>query len=124
MPIYPYVCSACGHEFDMLQKVSEDALKHCPECGEHSLRKKLTAAAFHLKGTGWYETDFKNKGTEKDQKEDQKPGQKEAGKDDAKGKKEGKKDDSKASDKKSTDKTPSTTSSQSKKNESKKADSN
>lgn len=62
MPIYPYVCTACGHEFDSLQKISDDPLKDCPECGEPTLRKRLTAPSFHLKGTGWYETDFKNSG--------------------------------------------------------------
>lgn len=62
MPIYPYVCTACGHEFDALQKISDDPLTECPECEEATLRKRLAAPAFQLKGTGWYETDFKNKG--------------------------------------------------------------
>jgi putative FmdB family regulatory protein len=66
MPIYPYVCTACGHEFDALQKISDDPLKDCPECGESSLRKRLAAPAFQLKGTGWYETDFKNSGKGKE----------------------------------------------------------
>lgn len=61
MPIYPYICERCNYEFDRLQKISDDPLKVCPECGTEALRKKLTAAAFHLKGTGWYETDFKDK---------------------------------------------------------------
>ncbi|MDZ7840502.1 MAG: FmdB family zinc ribbon protein [Gammaproteobacteria bacterium] len=60
MPIYPYVCTACGHEFDALQKISDDPLTECPECGEATLRKRLAAPAFQLKGTGWYETDFKH----------------------------------------------------------------
>lgn len=60
MPIYPYVCTACGHEFDALQKLSDDPLTECPECGEATLRKRLAAPAFQLKGTGWYETDFKH----------------------------------------------------------------
>lgn len=62
MPIYPYVCTACGHEFDALQKISDDPLMECPECGESTLRKRLAAPAFQLKGTGWYETDFKHGG--------------------------------------------------------------
>ena len=64
MPIYPYVCTECGHEFDALQKISDDPLRECPACGKPGLRKRLTAPAFKLKGTGWYETDFKhgNKG--------------------------------------------------------------
>ena len=60
MPIYPYVCTACGHEFDALQKISDDPLTECPECGQPTLRKRLAAPAFQLKGTGWYETDFKH----------------------------------------------------------------
>lgn len=62
MPIYPYVCTACGHEFDALQKISDEPLTECPECGESTLRKRLAAPAFQLKGTGWYETDFKHGG--------------------------------------------------------------
>jgi len=72
MPIYPYICESCSYEFDRLQKISDDPLKVCPECGAESLRKKLTAAAFHLKGTGWYETDFKDK--KDDKKEEPKGG--------------------------------------------------
>lgn len=62
MPIYPYVCTVCGHEFDALQKFSDDPLLNCPECGESTLCKRLAAPAFQLKGTGWYETDFKHAG--------------------------------------------------------------
>lgn len=62
MPIYPYKCQDCDHQFEALQKMSEPLLVDCPECGNSSLRKQLTAAAFKLKGTGWYETDFKNSG--------------------------------------------------------------
>lgn len=72
MPIYPYLCENCNYEFDRLQKISDDTLKVCPECGAEALRKKLTAAAFHLKGTGWYETDFKDKDKKGDQKADKK----------------------------------------------------
>ena len=61
MPIYQYNCQACGHQVEVLQKVSEAPLTDCPECGQPALRKGITAAAFRLKGTGWYETDFKNK---------------------------------------------------------------
>lgn len=119
MPIYPYACSACGHEFDLLQKVSDDPLTHCPECGEGSLRKKLTAAAFHLKGTGWYETDFKKK----EQKGEQKPDAKEAGKEDGKDKTGGKKEEGKTADKKPADKAAGTEAKQSSKSEPKKSDS-
>ena len=69
MPIYEYVCDQCGRELETLQKITEEPLIHCPECGEAALRKKVSAAAFRLKGTGWYETDFKGDGKEK-KKED------------------------------------------------------
>ena len=65
MPIYEYACVSCDHHLEALQKMSEDPLVFCPECGEESLRKKVSAAAFVLKGSGWYETDFKDSGKEK-----------------------------------------------------------
>ena len=59
MPIYEYQCEACSIEMEVLQKISDAPLEVCPECGESRLRKKISAAAFRLKGSGWYETDFK-----------------------------------------------------------------
>jgi len=59
MPIYGYACKSCEHSFDALQKMSDPKLVDCPECGEASLRKQLSAPKFRLKGKGWYETDFK-----------------------------------------------------------------
>ena len=59
MPIYGYNCRSCEHSFDALQKMSDPVLEDCPECGEASLRKLLSAPKFRLKGKGWYETDFK-----------------------------------------------------------------
>ena len=44
---------------EVLQKISDEPLVDCPECGQPALKKKVTAAAFRLKGGGWYETDFK-----------------------------------------------------------------
>lgn len=61
MPIYEYECKSCGHVLDALQKVSDDPLVHCPTCGEAALKKLLSAPRFRLKGSGWYETDFKDK---------------------------------------------------------------
>ena len=68
MPIYEYLCESCGHELEALQKISEQRLVYCPECGEATLKKRVSAAAFRLKGTGWYETDFKNQDKAKDDK--------------------------------------------------------
>ena len=62
MPIYEYRCQACGFQKEFLQRISDAQLKDCPECGKQSLSKMVTAAGFQLKGSGWYATDFKNKG--------------------------------------------------------------
>lgn len=62
MPIYEYRCESCGHEFEAMQKMSEARLTDCPVCGKAELKKMVSAAGFKLKGSGWYETDFKNSG--------------------------------------------------------------
>ncbi len=64
MPIYEYHCLECGHSKDVLQKVTDAPLVDCPECGVSKFEKKISAPGFQLKGTGWYETDFKNKSTD------------------------------------------------------------
>jgi putative FmdB family regulatory protein len=63
MPIYEYRCAACSFQEEYLQKISEPALTQCPVCGKASFQKLLSAAGFHLKGSGWYATDFKTKAT-------------------------------------------------------------
>jgi len=60
MPIYEYQCQSCAHELEALQKLSDQPLVDCPSCGQASLKKKISAAGFRLKGGGWYETDFKS----------------------------------------------------------------
>ena len=60
MPIYEYACVSCEHQFETIQRVGEDPLKDCPECGKAELKKLVSVAAFRLKGGGWYETDFKS----------------------------------------------------------------
>jgi len=65
MPIYEYQCGACGHRLEAMQKMSDDPLTECPECGRPDLRKLISAAGFQLKGTGWYVTDFKDSGRKK-----------------------------------------------------------
>ena len=60
MPIYEYQFKHCGYQFEALQKMSDVALVDCPECHKPALFKKISAAAFRLSGSGWYETDFKS----------------------------------------------------------------
>ena len=59
MPIYEYQCQECQEELEALRKLSDEPLVDCPACGKPALKKKISAAAFRLKGGGWYETDFK-----------------------------------------------------------------
>lgn len=66
MPIYSYSCAVCSHEEDVLQKISDPVLTICPNCREEAFVRKITAAQFHLKGSGWYVTDFR--GTEEKKK--------------------------------------------------------
>jgi putative FmdB family regulatory protein len=80
MPIYEYVCSNCGHELEALQKMSDDRLVFCPACGESSLKRKISASGFRLKGTGWYETDFKNSGKKKPESKTESSGESSGGK--------------------------------------------
>jgi putative FmdB family regulatory protein len=61
MPIYAYKCADCGHEKEVLQKISDAPLTDCPSCSHPSMVKMVTAAGFQLKGSGWYATDFRNK---------------------------------------------------------------
>lgn len=60
MPIYEYRCDACAHELEAIQKISDQPLVDCPHCEAPALKKRISAAAFRLKGGGWYETDFKS----------------------------------------------------------------
>ncbi len=62
MPIYAYKCESCGHQKDVLQKMSDAPLSDCPQCGAPTFKKQLTAAGFQLKGSGWYVTDFRGGG--------------------------------------------------------------
>jgi len=59
MPIYTYRCDSCGHAKDVLQKMSDSPLTTCPACAKETFTKQVTAAGFQLKGSGWYQTDFR-----------------------------------------------------------------
>lgn len=65
MPFYEYECSSCGQHAEILRKVSDPPLRKCPACGKSTLKRLISAPVFRLKGSGWYETDFK---TDKDNK--------------------------------------------------------
>ncbi|MBE9563208.1 MAG: zinc ribbon domain-containing protein [Proteobacteria bacterium] len=70
MPIYEYACTKCEHKFETIQKMNDEPLVKCPECEQDSLKKLVSAAAFHLKGTGWYKTDFADKKPESAKKQE------------------------------------------------------
>ncbi len=59
MPIYEYQCQQCAHQCEFLQKFSDEPKTHCPNCNNETLKKKISAAGFQLKGSGWYVTDFR-----------------------------------------------------------------
>ena len=62
MPIYEYQCKSCGFDLEKLQRINDDPLVDCPQCGKPELVRLVSAAGFRLKGAGWYETDFKKSG--------------------------------------------------------------
>lgn len=57
MPVYEYQCSKCGHIEEVFQKISESPLEVCPRCNG-KLKKIISQSTFHLKGSGWYVTDY------------------------------------------------------------------
>ena len=97
MPLYEYLCDACGHRFERIQKYSDAPIDSCPVCGG-AVHKLVSSPAFHLKGSGWYATDYAKKtdatststpagesaeksGAEKAEKAEKKEPAKESGKD-------------------------------------------
>ncbi|HEY1874958.1 MAG TPA: zinc ribbon domain-containing protein [Steroidobacteraceae bacterium] len=60
MPFYEYECQACKYYAEVMQKISDAPLTRCPSCGKRALKKLLSVPVFRLKGSGWYETDFKS----------------------------------------------------------------
>lgn len=61
MPIYEYECRACGHQFEEWQKMSDSPIRKCPNCGRRMVDRLVSLSAFHLKGSGWYVTDYGGK---------------------------------------------------------------
>lgn len=83
MPIYEYQCHSCGHRLEVMQKISDQPLQQCPQCGTLKLQKCISAPNFHLKGTGWYVTDFRNKNNESNKATKQDTGTEQSSKDSA-----------------------------------------
>ena len=104
MPLYEYRCEACGHQFEVIQKFSDEPIAVCPKCGSGPVAKLLSSPAFQFKGTGWYITDYARKGTAEGKESKEKPA-------DSKESKTESKPDSKSTAAASTDSSPSTTSS-------------
>jgi putative FmdB family regulatory protein len=65
MPIYAFQCAACGHAFDRLQKLADPDPTVCPACAAEAVKRQITAPAFRLSGSGWYETDFSGRDKKK-----------------------------------------------------------
>lgn len=71
MPLYEYTCKQCGN-FEIMQRISEPPLKKCPTCGA-KVSKLISLSAFHLKGSGWYMTDYAKDNASKGKDEETKP---------------------------------------------------
>jgi putative FmdB family regulatory protein len=65
MPIYEYLCQECGHKLEVMQRMSDALQTTCPSCSKEALKKLISPVGFQLKGTGWYVTDFRDKGKPK-----------------------------------------------------------
>lgn len=64
MPTYDYKCNECGHMLEAFHGITDDPLSKCPECGNHALERLIGGGAgIIFKGSGFYETDYKNKGS-------------------------------------------------------------
>jgi len=103
MPLYEYECDGCGHRFEVIQKFSDAPIDKCPVCGS-TVHKLQSAPAFHLKGTGWYATDYAKPGS---------TGESKGGKDGKKSDASGSADSSSSGDKPVSGDTSSTTASSS-----------
>ena len=69
MPIYEYLCTGCGYQFEEVQKFSEPPLEECPDCGRNSAQRQVSMSSFHLKGGGWYKDGYSNNISEKQKTE-------------------------------------------------------
>ncbi len=75
MPIYEYECQNCHTHLEIVQKMKDDPIKKCEECGENQLKKLVSLSSFSLKGSGWFASEYKKSApspTEKKEAKDQK----------------------------------------------------
>ena len=66
MPIYEYKCDECGAIFENFQKITDKDIDICQSCKKSGIKKLISSSGFRLKGSGWYETDFKGKKVKED----------------------------------------------------------
>lgn len=64
MPIYEYKCTSCGNQLEIMQKISDEPINECPRCNQPKLEKQWSLSGFQFKGSGWYITDYTNRGKE------------------------------------------------------------
>lgn len=78
--MYEYRCRVCEHQETLLESTNAARIKKCPACGKRSFSRLISAAAFHLKGSGWYATDFRDKKKDENLKEENPKDDKSGGK--------------------------------------------
>ena len=87
MPTYDYVCRACGHEFEKFQSMKDEPIKSCPKCKKRQAKRCIgSGAGLIFKGSGFYETDYKQAGRKKTDSPDSQPGSDSSSKPDSKSK--------------------------------------
>lgn len=69
MPIYEYLCTSCGYEFEEVQKFSDPSLEECPDCRKNSAERQVSVSSFHLKGGGWYKDGYSSNSIETEKTE-------------------------------------------------------
>lgn len=79
MPLYEYQCDACGKRFEAIQKFSDPAVEICRLCGQGPVQRLLSSPAIQFKGSGWYITDYSQKGKEPGKKSGEKSSEKSGG---------------------------------------------
>ena len=73
MPTYDYYCTSCGHEFELVQRMSDPPRKRCPRCGRKVERKIGAGAGVIFKGSGFYITDYRSSEYRAKEKAEQSP---------------------------------------------------